>query len=323
MFLRAHATLTCLLISTKRYADNLAESSQAYGQALVFYARAHATAKLKDTISLLTSLSLINSSAIPASSGLDPHLSSLLGRDRAGLIQLSRSDPEATKLLSSALSGYATLRKFYELRDQDVLPSGAIDNLKPMARKREAANALVAVIESAADCIRGGLFDPEIESAIPPEAILVLLGETLPLLSTDKRFFTKAHVFTLLRVVEDFATSPARIRERASELYRACWNAVDSGTGNGKQLQKSRSDLSNGSAGSRMTGSYDMLASSYMILSQDKGGSAPAQSARGWDWRKGLEAVGGVNADADVVLVMLRLALARQVGREWGVADGW
>lgn len=291
---------------SQRYADSLTGSSHAYGLALTFYARAHAASKLKDTLALLTSLSLIQSAPIPSTIELDQQLASLLGKDRPAIIRLARSDPKAAALLSSNFSGYATLRKFYDLRDQDVTPShpNVTPLLRPLERKRQAAKALMAVIESASDCIRGGLFDPEIESAIPADALLVLLGETLPLLSTDCRAFTKADIFALLRIVEDFSTAPARIRERAEDLFQASGNAYRGG--GSENLKKSRSDMSGSS--------YDMLASSYLAQSQENG-KAGAQITRGWDWRKGLEGTGGANVGSKEVLAVLRLALAEEVAK--------
>lgn len=289
---------------SQRYADTLADSPQAYGLALTFYARAHAATKLKDLLALLTSLSLIQSAAVPSSHEVDQQLKSLLSKDRPAIVRLARSDPKAATLLSTNFSGYATLRKFYDLRDQYVISSG--QHLRPLERKREAAKALMAIIESASDCIRGGLFDPEIESAIPADALLVLLGETLPLFSSEQRIFTKANIFTLLRIVEDFSTAPARIRDQAEDLFQTCGNAYRGG--GLEAMKKSRSDLS--------ASSYDMLASSYLAQSQEKG-KAAADIPRGWDWRKGLDGVGGASIGSKEVLTVLRLALSQEVAKSF------
>lgn len=293
---------------SERYADSLADSPQAYGLALTFYARAHAATKLKDLLALLTSLSLIQSAAVPSASEVDQQLASLLSKERPTIVRLARSDPKAATLLASNFSGYATLRKFYDLRDQDVMPSGTTTTqyLRPLERKREAAKALMAIIESASDCIRGGLFDPEIESAIPADALLILLGETLPLLSTEQRIFTKANIFTLLRIVEDFSTAPARIRERAEDLFQTSGNTY---RGRGlESMKKSKSDLS--------ASSYDMMASSYLAQSQEKG-KAAAEINRGWDWRKGLDGVGGSSITSKEVLAVLRLALSQEIAKSF------
>lgn len=299
-----------------------AHSSPAYGSALIFYARAHATAKLKSTLGLLTSLSLLRSAAIPPISTLDVQLASLLSEDRAALTLLARTDAEATALLAAHLSGYATLRRFYDLRDA-ATP-------RPLERKREAANCLVAVLESAADCIRGGLYDPEVEAVVSVDGVLALLGEAMPLLGLEKRIFTREQVFTLLRIVEDFESAPTRIQQNAESLLQASAKAYKSG-GSGRSLEKSRSDLSSKSSGGLGGSSYDMLASSVMVQSMTSGGSGSAQSATGqggaeakraWDWRKGLEAIGG-ETQAQKVVMLVRLALAKEVARGWGGQIIW
>jgi hypothetical protein len=67
------------------------------------------------------------------------------------------------------------VRKFYEARDEDL--SGEACDMTQ--RKRKAAAALIAVIGSAADSIRGGLLDPSVDVVIPVDDLLVLLGEAM------------------------------------------------------------------------------------------------------------------------------------------------
>ena len=81
----------------------------------------------------------------------------------------------AAEILSVQFSGYATLRKFYDLRDQEV--NGVEVTLRPVARKKAALAALMTVIASAGDSIQGGLYDEKIESIIPVDGLLNLLGE--------------------------------------------------------------------------------------------------------------------------------------------------
>lgn len=89
-------------------------------------------------------------------------------------------DEEAARILQFYLSGYATLRRFYEIRDEGVgLKQGERPQYQPMARRRAAAQALVAVIGSAADSIYGGLYDPDRDSAVQVDGLLTLLGEAL------------------------------------------------------------------------------------------------------------------------------------------------
>lgn len=101
--------------------------------------------------------------------------------------------------MAAQLSGYATLRRFYDLRDADTVKDAAEADvqddveaaarkpgmLRPLARKREAARALMAVIESAADSIHGGLYDPENESVVQVDALMALLCEALPLMNRE------------------------------------------------------------------------------------------------------------------------------------------
>lgn len=165
----------------ERYAAFLAENSYNYGSALFYYARAHNPRKIRDVLDLLISLCLIHSTAYPAQADLDERLRALINTPKQTLSTLARSDLEAAQMLSMYLSGYATLRKFYALRDEEVhLPDGKKPPHRPLERKRIAAQALVAVINSAADSIRGGLYDPDVDSAVQVDGLLTLLGEALP-----------------------------------------------------------------------------------------------------------------------------------------------
>lgn len=308
----------------------------AYGSALIYYARAHAVSKLKDLLSLLTSCCLLHSAAYPFATDLDTQLASLLSKDRLSLVGLAREDPDAASLLAKSLSGYATVRRFYNLRDQDLTPD-ATTTLRPLDRKREAAKALVAVTESAADCIRGGLYDPAVESVIAVDCVLALLAESLPLLGQPNRLFAKDQVFALLRVVEDFATAPSRIRENAESLMLASVSAyrdhddgmVAAAGGAGNKLKKSKQSLKQSAFGGS---SYDLLASSIMpggaAQQKMKGdGKGPQNSGpiqRSWDWRRGLDGLGGgVDAGGKEVLGLLRMALAQEVARGWSGLVSW
>ena len=316
----------------QKYADALAERTPApYGSALIYYARAHATRKLRDTLSFLISLCVLQCAALPPQLVMDLQLESLLSKERSALVRLARVDVEAAALLSRNLSGYATLRRFYELRDQDVNPTDSITaRMGPLERKREAAKALVAVIDSASDCIKGGLFDPEVEGVVAVESLLVLLGEVLPLLGQHKRILEMKHVLGLMGVIEDFEAVSERIRQGAESLLHAAMNAYGGGV---TKLQKSKSNLSNISGSGQLSGSSweDLAESAYLMLqsahSAESGGSSssgkkgkPLEVPRGWDWRKGLDAVVGTGTDvgAREVIMMLRTALAREVARSWG-----
>lgn len=302
----------------ERFADNLAGRNEDYGAALIYYARAQASSKLKETIVLLTSLSLLHSAAMPVQALLDAKLRGLISEDRHSLKELAKTDLEAATLLSSHLSGYATLRKFYDLRDQDVYIGQGTkvrQPLKSLTRRRAAANALFAVLKSAADCLTGGLYDPEVESVVPPDGILALCGEALPLLGSEDRVLTEQQVFGLLAIVEDFVASPSRIKENADSLLRASLTAYKDGSSTASGvLKKSRSDLS--------ASSWDMIASqSMMVHSQSSGKHSKIQ--RAWDWRKGLIGMGGAEADANAVVKLVREALVREVAAGWGGKLNW
>lgn len=89
-------------------------------------------------------------------------------------------DPKAAEMLHTYLTGYATLRKFFDLRDEDInLEEGQKPTARPNARETAAAAALLAVINSAADNIHGGLYDDNRGSVVQVDGLLSLLGEAL------------------------------------------------------------------------------------------------------------------------------------------------
>ena len=148
---------------------------------MIYYARAHSAKKLKDVLDLLISLSLVQSFAFPPLNSLDKNLHALIFFPKDSLDELAELDRQAAKLLHLYLTGYATMRKFYDLRDEEVnLKGGEKPTLRPIERKRTAAAALLAVINSAADNIHGGLYDVERGSVVQIDGLLVLLGEAMP-----------------------------------------------------------------------------------------------------------------------------------------------
>lgn len=129
---------------------------------------------------MLVAHCLVRSVAYPPLAELDASLKCLITSPKQTLTKLASLDSEAAQLLSNSLSGYATIRKFYDLRDEEVLlKEGEKPAHRPMARKRAAANALTVIISSAASSIRGGLYDPEIETVVQVDVLLPLLGEAL------------------------------------------------------------------------------------------------------------------------------------------------
>jgi hypothetical protein len=164
----------------QKFGDQIVATSEDYGLALICYARARSTRKTKSVVDLLISYSLVQSRAFPASENLDDQLRTLLREPKVCLSAIASVDSEAARILQFYVSGYATLRRFYETRDEAVTTTeGQKPRLKPLARKRAAAQALVAVIQSAADSIYGGLYDPGRDSAVQVDGLLALLGEAL------------------------------------------------------------------------------------------------------------------------------------------------
>jgi hypothetical protein len=167
-------------LSIQRYGDKVAESSGEYGTSLIYYSRARAAQKIKNIIDLLISFCLIQSRAYPPEPELDEQLRTLLRDPKMALGAVAAVDAEGAAMLQFYFSGYAALRSFYEIRDEEVHSDHAGQlKRRPLARKRAAAGPLVAAVVSAADSIYGGLYDPSRKTAIQVDGLLVLLGEVL------------------------------------------------------------------------------------------------------------------------------------------------
>lgn len=170
----------CRANGLQKFAEHLQANTQNYGDAILYYARAHAASKIQEVLRALVAHCLIKSIAYPPLNELDGSLKKLITSPKKSLTELASVDSEAAELLSNSLSGYATIRKFYDLRDEEVLlADGHKPAHRPMARKRTAANALAVIISSAASSIRGGLYDPEVETVVQVDVLLPLLGEAL------------------------------------------------------------------------------------------------------------------------------------------------
>jgi len=162
------------------FSDHVAETSQSYGTALIGYARAHNHKKIKNVLDLLMSYCLVQSTAYPPISDLDKHLHDLLLHPKVALKNVYDADAQSGEMLRYYLSGYATLRKFYDLRDEEVsAEKEERPKHQPLARRRLAAEALLAVIHSASDSIHGGLYDESRESVVQVDGLMALLGEAL------------------------------------------------------------------------------------------------------------------------------------------------
>jgi hypothetical protein len=223
-------------------------------------------------------------------------------------------------MLSNHLSGYATIRKFYDLRDQELLNSGDKPAHRPMARKRAAANALSVIIASASSSIRGGLYDPDIETVVQVDVLLPLLGEALVFVNQPKRTLTLRHLYSLLAAIEDLDTAPSMIRSQCEEVLSTTLAAAhDSSSGAQYTLQKSTSNLTTASSQFSLIefGSTDgapLSTEGSAVLVQ---GGRVDESRRAWDWRRGF----GKAATGEDVTRLLRLGVAREIARAFAEGE--
>ncbi|KAF2853384.1 hypothetical protein T440DRAFT_304146 [Plenodomus tracheiphilus IPT5] len=310
------------LTIAQKYADHLRANTHSYGDTLLYYARAHDTPHIQEVLRILVSHCLVKSAAYPPVDELDESLSSLITSPKQTLTNLATLDPEAASLLSNHLSGYATIRKFYDLRDEEVLlKAGEKPAHRPMARKRAAANALMVIIASAASSIRGGLYDPEIETVVQVDVLLPLLGEALVFINQPKRTLTLQHLYSLLSALEDLDTAPSMIRTQCEEVLRTTLHAAHASStlSSSSHLQHSTSNISStysliNSTDLQSTGASASNSVAHSAVMGHGGGIGDVR--RGWDWRKGF----GQGKGGEDVLRVLRLGVAREVARAF--ADG-
>lgn len=302
-----------------------------------YFAIAHRPAKVREVMNLLISYSLIQSAAYPAEADLDDYLRRLLFERRSSLEQLARRDLVAAELLGRLLSGYATLRHFYNVRDD---PSTDIPAVR---RRTAAAAALTAVIASADDNIRGGLYDGTRDAVLSEDFLLALLGEALVFTEAMPGTFgrtssTSAGLVTappvvaaetidvLLKAVEDLQTlTGSRVYTACDEFFQVVLASVPGGLKGSTPadlLRKTTSNLSatsatsGGSSSFLLTGSSMLASQLHRSMSGARAGApfnSTASVARGWDWRSGLPA----NTTAADVLQRVRLGLSRALARLW------
>lgn len=315
----------------QKYADSIAESSDKYGAALVYYARALNARKVKNVLDLLISYSLVQSVAYPSVNDLDRHMQNLIREPEQSLSLIGAKDPQAAELLQLHLSGYATLRKFYDLRDEEVnLQPGQKERLRPEARKKAAAGALLAVISSAADNIQGGLYDENSEAIVEVDGLLALLGEAMVFLNRKlwkplrhhqliispepTRILTLPQIISLIRTIEDLQTVHPHIYAQCNECLQSTLAAAHSSLQPGQArelLKKSISSLTGNSMGGPSGGSGE---SSWVMASTSPERRAPEkEQKRGWDWRVGVRS----GMKGDDILAILRLNLAKEVASAW------
>jgi len=272
-------------------------------------------------LQILVSECLVHSISYPPVPKLDDRLKAFITSPQRTLTELSRTDLEAAQLLSTFLSGYATVRKYYDLRDEELnLKPGEKPALRPMARKLAAANALMVVISSAASSIRGGLYDPSIETVIQVDVLLSLLGEALVFVNQPKRTLTLPHLYTLLAAVEDLQTAPSLIYAQCEE----CFSSTLASAG-GARPTSPRSLLKRATSNLTTASSQFSLVGSSMLGSESRGEEQSTENSgvlvrgakteykRAWDWRVGF----GQTAKGEDVCRLLRLGIAEEIGRAW------
>ena len=254
------------------------------------------------------------SMAYPPAGELDESFQTLIATPRQTMSKLANFDRDVSASLLRHLSGYATVRKFYDLRDQDYLEgSDASLQLRPLARKKEALANLVSLIQSASDSIHGGLFDDSVDTAVPVDGLLVLLGEALPFVNHPKSLLSHSHIVTILKAVEDLSTVSSTISDQCEESFKSAIANV-----HGSAPPSPRTMLKKST--SNMSGSQFSLIGSEMLKQSQAKSSGNSSGVlvqgpvkRGWDWRKGFER----NARGEDVLKILRLGLSKEMSKAW------
>lgn len=281
-----------------------------------YYALSHKSTNVKDVLDLLISLSLVQSTAFPPAKEMDDHLRRLISSPKATLSELSQMDTEAAELLHQSLSGYATLRKFYDLRDEEVLQG---NGKKLQARRSEAAKALLAVIASSDDNIRGGLYDEGRGAVVSVDFLLALLGEAMVFVNQPGSVITVTQIDVLLKAIEDLQAVGPRVYTACTEFLQTVIASGQGLKGSTPQdmLRKSTSNIS-GTSSFSMVGS-SMLASQLKQSMSSSGVLVKGPIKRGWDWRRGITS----GTSGDDVLRILRLGLAKDLAKAWlSEADG-
>ncbi|KAK1253559.1 hypothetical protein MKX07_001636 [Trichoderma sp. CBMAI-0711] len=298
--------------TAETFAEILAEKTHRYGEAIWYFALSHRTDRVREVLNLLMSYSLMQSTVYPAEKDLDDDLKSMLRNRSETLEERAKVDLEAAQLLGRMLSGYATLRKFYELRDEigkteETSPSRAL------SMRKQAAFALVAVISSSGDNIRGGLYDESRDAVVSEDFLLALLGEATVFINQTPPVISLEQLDILLKAIED-------IQAVGSRVYSTCEEFFNLVLASGQGLKGSTpADLMK-STGSLGGSTYMMSGSSLLASHMQKSlTGGVGKVTRGWDWRKGWLA----NTTGEDVIRKLRLGLAKDLAALWlDDADG-
>ncbi|KAK0616103.1 hypothetical protein B0T17DRAFT_540228 [Bombardia bombarda] len=308
--------------TAETYGEILKRDSHRYGEAMWYFALAHRPNMVREVMNLLISYSLIQSTAYPPSSDLDNRLHRLLADRNKTLGEFATQDIEAAELLGKMLSGYASLRQFYEIRDDaDSLP-----NASPMDRRRQAAAALVSVIASSDDNIRGGLFDQTRDGIVSEDFLLALLGEALVFVTDPDNtnihhgqqsmpVITLDQINTLLKAVEDLEAVGNRVYSACDEFLQLALASAPGGLKGSTPADLLKQSTSGASGSFELTGSSLVVSRLQRSLSGGRAGSALGKIGveRGWDWRAGVPA----KTTGKDVISRLRLGLAKDLAALW------
>ncbi len=251
------------------------------------------------------SVSLVESTTYPPKDELDDYLKRLLTERAATLEQFAKQDLEAAELLGKMLSGYATLRRFFELRDGD-----GKTNAKSLARRQQAASALMAVIASADDNIRGGLYDDTRDAVVSEDFLLALLGEASVFINKSPPIITLEQIDILLKAIEDIQTVGSRVYDAADEFFKL---VLASGHGLKGSSPADLLKKSTGSLGGSLVMTGSSMMASQLHQSVMKSGMIKGPVRRSWDWRTGVLAT----SSSGDILKQIRLGLTKDLANLW------
>lgn len=265
---------------------------------------------------------------MPPSSSLDNNLRALLETPKESLAVLRNIDAEAAQLIHHGLTGYASLRRFYDLRDAGSSANkDRTGGLQTIARRKAAVSTLIAVINSAADNIHGGLYDENRGSIVPIDGLLTLLGEAFVFVNQPERELSLSQCVDLLKAIEDLQTVTSRVYEQCEECFRCTLANVQSQQKRPdarEMLKKSISNMTSSSSAFSLIESTMMDSDTrestgsegVMVNMVEKSNAVVAkgdEGKRGWDWRRRLSP-DSTGAD---LLRKLRLGLAKDIARAW------
>jgi hypothetical protein len=287
-----------------------------------YYALAHRPSKVREVMNLLISYSLIQSTAFPPANDLDDYLYKLLTDRKNTLEQCANQDMEAAELLGKMLSGYASLRQFYDIRDNEH----ALPHATPQSRRQQAATALISVIASSDDNIRGGLFDQTRDGIVSEDFLLALLGEALVFVSDPGN--TNVHhgqlaepvisldqIDIVLKAIEDLQAVGSRVYTACDEFLQLVLASAPGGLKGSTPADLLKKSVGGGGGSGNVMLAGGSLVASQLQKSLSGTGGALGKVAvkRGWDWRAEVE----TKTRGEDVMKRLRLGVAKDLAGLW------